>query len=287
MLDQDNPVQLDDAERALLAAYRTETRMPPAARERMLGRLERPRPAPVARPTTNPWVWVGALAAAAIVVVLVARNLESSRASQQEPRDGSQAAMPSTHDPTQGSVRPSEPQVPAAKRRPDEEPAREPEAADLALENPVAEAAEVTSERDDRKAPRKRRVAVPEAEPEPEPEPELEPEPVAKSQPRRNRKGSKKDPASKAAATAKKPEPPAAKMKVSLRLKAPLTVAYVKIAGKQYVLEPMKKVELPVGTHKVLWRPSKDQPYVDGGSVKLKAGGKSTIRITSSGARLE
>lgn len=107
-----------------------------------------------------------------------------------------------------------------------------------------------------------------------------------KSQPRRNRKGSKRG-TSKPAPSEKKPSPPAASMKVSLRLKAPLTVAYVKIAGKQYVLEPMKRVSLPVGTHNVLWRPSKDQPYVDGGSVKLEAGGKSTIRITSSGARLE
>ncbi len=132
-----------------------------------------------------------------------------------------------------------------------------------------------------------------ELDPEPEteetgPAPEAdETEPQTKPEARRDRRGSRKPTPSKPAATAKKPDPPAATMKVSLRLKAPLTVAYVKIAGKQYVLEPMKKVELPVGTHKVLWRPSSDQPYVDGGSVKLQAGGKSTIRITSSGARLE
>lgn len=106
MPEQDNPVQLDGGERALLAAYRTESKMPPASRDRLLERLESRRPARVATvpPPTNPWIWVGALAAAAIVVVFVARNLESSRAEEAAPREGNQAAMPVVESATGGTA---------------------------------------------------------------------------------------------------------------------------------------------------------------------------------------
>ncbi len=133
---------------------------------------------------------------------------------------------------------------------------------------------------------------TPESESEPEPEPE--PEPVAKPA-RRNRSrggksGSSGGGSKPAADKVAKPLPPKVlpKMKVSLKLKKPLTVAYVKIdGGKELVLEPMRRVQLTIGKHSIMWRPSRDQPYVQSNPITLKAGGKSTIRITSSGARLE
>lgn len=130
---------------------------------------------------------------------------------------------------------------------------------------------------------------APEAESEVAPEPEAIPDPAAKS-PRRNRAKPSKPGSRPAADKPSKPLPskPKPKMRVSLKLKKPLTVAYVKIdGGSELVLEPMRRVDLSVGKHSVMWRPSREQPFVQGGSITLKAGGKSTIRITSSGARLE
>lgn len=139
--------------------------------------------------------------------------------------------------------------------------------------------------------------AVPEASPDTPALAEPEPEPEAKS-PRRNRSkggksGTKSGQGSGSTPVADKPSkplPPKATptMKVSLKLKKPLTVAYVRIdGGSELVLEPMRKVQLSIGKHTIMWRPSRDQPYVQSKPVTLKAGGKSTIRITSSGARLE
>lgn len=174
MLEQDNPVQLDDAERTLLAAYRTESKMPEAARARLIGRLERRRTATVARPATNPWIWVGALAAAAIVVVFVARNLESSRASQLGARDGNQAAMPSAHEGTQGSVEPRAPEAAGHKPRPAQLPAVEPEPtpADPPTESETVDPQDAASPPREPKASRKRRATPPAVEPEENPEPE-------------------------------------------------------------------------------------------------------------------
>jgi len=115
-----------------------------------------------------------------------------------------------------------------------------------------------------------------------------EPEP-AKTSRRGRRSGSRGSTASSATTpTDRKPDPPKAKVRVSLRLRAPLTIAYVKIdGGNEVVLEPMKKVDLTLGKHTIMWRPNKDQPFVQGGSVTLTEGGKTTIRITANGARLE
>ena len=152
---------------------------------------------------------------------------------------------------------------------------------------------------------------APAPEPEPEPEPaEAEPsgeaaadapesKPAATSS--RSRRGSKSGRSNKSGRSSKPSEPatatPAAprpapkakpKMKVTLKLKAPLKLAYVRIdGGKEIVLEPMKRMELTVGEHSIMWRPNRDQPFVQSRKVKLVAGGKTTIRITNNGARLE
>ncbi|MBV1859674.1 MAG: hypothetical protein KUG77_14770, partial [Nannocystaceae bacterium] len=135
--------------------------------------------------------------------------------------------------------------------------------------------------------------AAPEALPEAPADPETE-QPAAKTSRRGRSKGRKSGSNSggspPVAEPASKPKPPklAPKMKVSLKLKKPLTVAYVKIDGaSELVLEPMRRTQLTIGTHSIMWRPNRDQPYIQGGSITLKAGGKSTIRITQSGARLE
>jgi hypothetical protein len=72
-------------------------------------------------------------------------------------------------------------------------------------------------------------------------------------------------------------------VKVKLKLRAPLTVAYVRIDKKVYVLEPMKNIELPLGHHKVQWKPSEGQPWIQGKGFTLTEGGKRTLRVYKSG----
>ena len=119
-------------------------------------------------------------------------------------------------------------------------------------------------------------------------EPEPAPDPSPKSSRRNRSKGNKSGKGGSSKPAKPLPSKAVPKMKVSLKLKKPLTVAYVKIdGGRELVLEPMRRVELGIGTHSIMWRPSREQPFVQSKPVTLKAGGKSTIRITSSGARLE
>lgn len=201
----------------------------------------------------------------------------------------------------------------ALAQEPDEEPDEEPEEGpEERLKGPDDSKAEEPSSLEIGAAPDPGALAadtpeaIPEANPEANPEAsgdapvlpaEPEPEPEPKS-PRRNRSkggksGTKSGQGSSSAPVAEKPSKPLPSkakptMKVSLKLKKPLTVAYVKIdGGSELVLEPMRKVQLSIGKHAIMWRPSRDQPYVQSKPVTLTAGGKSTIRITSSGARLE
>ena len=110
---------------------------------------------------------------------------------------------------------------------------------------------------------------------------------------RRKKKGSKSSRKPSSSATpapepVKKPDPPKATKSYKLKIRSPLTVAYVKIGkSREFVLEPMKITKLPLGKHKVMWRPSKDQPFVQGGTINLTAGDSGVIRITTGGAKVE
>ena len=50
----------------------------------------------------------------------------------------------------------------------------------------------------------------------------------------------------------------------------------------------MARRQIPVGKRKITWKPTKESPWFDGGTVTITEGGKTTVRISKTGgARLE
>ncbi len=77
-------------------------------------------------------------------------------------------------------------------------------------------------------------------------------------------------------------------MKVSFKLRSPLKFAYVRVdGGSAIAIEPTARRELTVGTHTIQWKPNEDQPWVQGRTITLVPGGKSTIRVSKTGVQLE
>lgn len=189
-----------------------------------------------------------------------ARSLETAVASTEKPSQEADASDDSRPEPIEASPTPSEPQIPTPSIE------LEPPEEDAAVQ---AEAAAPEPEADETKA---------QGEPETEPEPET----VPRARTSRPRKRPKK---------ASKPEPPqqeAAPARVLFKLKSPLRLAYVRVdGGRSVALDPVGRIKVEPGRHKIDWRPSEDRPWVSGDMFSFDSGRSYTIRISSRGPMME
>jgi hypothetical protein len=118
-----------------------------------------------------------------------------------------------------------------------------------------------------------------------EPAPQPEPEPAPQPEPEDAKAEADAAPASAAKPKAAAPEPatkPKGKAEVTFKT-GDFTFVWVKVKGRVLALEPLKKVKLPSGRHRVSFRMSEDEPWKPAGRITIEPDHAYVVRMEKPG----